>query len=168
MAAIITIEEHNTSTPDTRTNKTGGTVRCRASDSSVVDANAPLIQPLPSQFTRSYEKWLKFRIGATGPVGNISNLLFYVSAGPGTGASVYVRTVNPAVYATPAIPANDVAGTNVTAYPVGAPKSMGVGPYTGTNVNIGNFLVLWMTLNDTVTPQVLTSNTNLFFSYDET
>jgi hypothetical protein len=169
MAAIVTINEHNSATPDTRTDKTSGVVRVRSNDSAAVDANNPLQKPSTGQFTRSFEKWLQLRIGATGPVGVITNMQFYTTGGPGGGATVYVRTTNPTSYATPATPANDTAGTDATTYTTGSRKAVGAGPYSGTNVNIGDFMVMWMTINDTVAaPQNPTSNLNLFVSYDET
>ena len=169
MPAIVTVNEHNSATPDTRTDKTAGVIRCRASDSAVVDANNPLQKPAPAAFTRSFEKWIQLRIGATGPGGVINNLQFYTTGGPGGGATVFIRTTNPTVYATPAVPGGDGGGTNATTFTTGARKAMGAGPYSAINTNIGDFAVLWMTLDDTVTaPQSPTSNLNLFFSYDET
>jgi hypothetical protein len=168
MAATVTINEHNSATPDIRTDKTSGTVRCRATDSAVVDASNPLAKPGAGLFTRSFEKWLQLRIGGTGPGGVIQNLQFYTTGGAGGGATVYARTTNPTVYATPAVPANDAAGTIATTYTAGARKSMGAGPYSAINTNIGDFLVLWMKLDDTVVaPQSPTSSLNLFVSYDE-
>lgn len=169
MAATVTINEHNTATPDTRTDKTSGVIRCRASDSSTVDANNPLSKPSTGLFTRSYEKWLQLRIGGIGPGGIITNIQFYTTGGAGGGATVYVRTVNATVYATPAIPANDTGGTDATTYTTGARKLLGAGSYSAINTNIGDFCVLWMTLNDAVTaPQSPTSSLNIFVSYDET
>lgn len=169
MAATVTIEEHNTATPNTRTDKTNGTVRCRATDSAVVDINNPLQKPGVGLFTRSFEKWLQLRIGGVGPGGVITNLQFYTSGGPGGGAVVYVRTTNPTVYATPAIPANDAAGTSAVTYTTGSRKLLATGPFSSINTNIGDFCVLWMTIDDTIAaPQSPTSNLNLFFSYDET
>ena len=169
MAATVTIEEHNSATPNTRTDKTNGTVRCRANDSALVDINNPLQKPGVGLFTRSYEKWLQLRIGGVGPGGVITNIQFYTTGGPGGGATVYVRTTNPTVYATPAVPANDAAGTSAVTYVTGSRKPMGAGPYSAINTNIGDFCVLWMTLDDTVSaPQSPTTNLNLFFSYDET
>lgn len=169
MVATVTINEHNSATPNTRTDKTSGTIRCRASDSAVVDSANPLSKPGIGLFSRSYEKWLQLRIEATGPGGVIDNVQFYTSGGAGGGATVYVRTVNPSVYATPAIPVNDTAGTVATTFTTGARKPMGTGPYSSINTNIGAFCVLWMTLDDTVTaPQSPTPSLNLYFSYDET
>lgn len=168
MAATVTLNEHNSATPDSRTDKTSGIVRCRASDSPVVDSANPLQKPAPAGFTRSYEKWLQLRIGVTPPAVSITNLQFYTSGSTGAGATVYVMTTNPTVYATPAVPGNDAAGTNATTFLTGSRKSMGAGPYTAANTNIGDFLVLWMTLDDTVAaPQSPTSSLNLFMSYDE-
>ena len=166
MAAIVTLNEHNTSTPDTRTDKTSGTIRCRTSDTSVVDINNPIQKPVPAAFARSFEKWLQLRIGATGPGGIINNVQFYTTGGSGGGAAVFIRTTNPTVYATPAIPANDAAGTLATTFTTGARKACGAGPYSAINTNISDFMVLWMTLDDTVAaPQSPTSNLNLFVSY---
>lgn len=168
MAAIVTLNEHNSSTPDTRTDKTGGTIRCRTSDSAVVDANNPIQKPQTGLFSRSYEKWLQLRIGATGPAVSITNLQFYTTGSTGAGASVYVRTANPTSYSTPAIPANDAAGSLATTFTTSSRKSMGAGPYSTPATNIGDFCVLWMTLDDTVSaPQSPTSTLNLWFSYDE-
>lgn len=173
MPASVSLNEHNSATPDNRTDKTNGIIRCRASDSSVVDANNPLQKPTAGQFTRSFEKWLRLRIDGTPPGGIINNLQFYTTGGPGAGATVYVRTTNPGVtYATPVAPANDTAGTDATTYTAAARKTMltgGAGPFSTANTNIGDFLVLWMTLADTIAaPQSPTPNLNLFISYDET
>lgn len=169
MAALVTIQEHNSSTPGTRTDKTSGTVRLRANDSDAVDNANPLVKPTTGNFTRSYEKWLRLRIGATGPTGDIQNVQFYTSGSPGGGATVYVRTTNPTSYSTPAVPADDTAGTDATTFVTGARKACGAGPYTGTNTDFGDFIVLWMTLDDSVTaPQNPSPTLNLFVSYDET
>lgn len=169
MPATVTINEHNSATPDTRTDKTSGVIRCRASDSAIVDANNPLPKPSTGLFTRSYEKWIQLRIGATGPGGVIDNIQFYTTGGAGGGATVYVRTTNPTVYATPAVPVDDTAGTDATTYTTGARKLVGAASYNTINTNIGDFCVMWMTLNDTVAaPQSPTSSLNIFVSYDET
>lgn len=168
MPASVTINEHNTSTPGTRTDKTAGVIRCKSADSSVVDANNPLQKPTTGNFTRSYEKWLRLQIGATGPGGAITNIQFYTTGGAGGGATVYVRSTNPTTYSTPAVPANDDSGTNATTFTTASRKTLGAGPYSSINTDIGDFCVLWMTLDDTVTaPQSPTSSLNLFFSYDE-
>ena len=109
MVATVTINEHNTSTPGTRTDKTSGTVRFKKADNATVDINNPLVKP-PTGNDRSYEKWLRARIGATGPTGQITNLQFYSSGSLGAGAVIYIRTTNPGVYATPATPSDDTAG----------------------------------------------------------
>lgn len=167
MPAIVTLNEHNTSTPGTRTDKTSGVVRCKTVDSASVDSNNPLSKPIAG-YNRSYEKWLRLRIGSTGPGGQITNLQFYTSGSPGTGIAVYARTANPSSYSTPAIPSDDTAGTDATTFTTSARKSMGAGPYTATDTDIGDFCVLWMTVGTTVSvPQSPTPDLTLFFSYDE-
>ena len=170
MAAIVTINEHNTSTPGTRTDKTSAVIRCRTNDSAVVDANNPIVKPISGN-ARSYEKWIRLRIEGVGPAFTINNIQFYTTGGPGGNAVVYARTTNPGTYATPAIPANDSAGTDVTGYPTSNRKSMSVanaGPYAATNADMGDFLVVWMTIDSGITaPQTPTSSLNMYFSYDE-
>lgn len=168
MPASVTIQEHNTSTPGTRTDKTSGVIRCRGNDSAAVDASDPLQKPSAGNYTRSYEKWLRLRIGATPPGGVITNLQFYTSGGPGGGAVVYVRTTNPTVYSAPALPSDDTSGTDATSFTPASRKSLGSATYSTANTDIGDFCVLWMTLDSTVSaPQSPTPNLNLFFSYDE-
>lgn len=169
MAAIVTIEEHNSATPDTRTDKTGGTVRCKKADNATVDSVDNLVKPGVGLFDRSYEKWLRLRIGATAATGLLSNPQFYTSGSTGGGSVVYIRTTNATVYATPAIPADDTAGTDITTYVTGSRKSLGTIAAQTINTNIADFAVLWMTIDDTISaPQNPTSTLVLNFAYDET
>ena len=171
MAATVTINENNTSVAGTRTDKTSGTVRFKKADDANVDINNPLVKPSAGN-DRSYEKWLRARIGSTGPIGQITNLQLYSSGSLGSGAVVYARTTNPGVYATPVIPANDTAGTDLSTFVTGARKSLGVtnaAPYTGTNVDFGDFAVLWATIDNTIAaPQNPTTTMTVTMSYDET
>jgi hypothetical protein len=172
VAATVTIQEWNgASGAQVATDKTSGSIRFKAADSSAVDLNDPLVRPT-SGFVRSYEKWLRLRIGATGPDGQITNLQAYTDGanGLGTGRSMFFRTTNPASYATPAVPADDSAGTSAFTYTTGARKSLSVAnaaPYTGTNTDIGDYLVAWYRVDSTASPGVGASET-ISISYDET
>ncbi len=177
MAATVLIREWNGTTGSpTQADKTSGTVRYKAANDATVDANNPLVKPSAGSF-RSFEKWMQLRIGATGPTGVITNLQFYTdgSNGYGTGITAFIRTTNIASgsFVTPTTPANDAAGTDQFTFVTGSRKNMDAvsagSPYSGTNTDIGDFAVLWMTLASTVSaPQNPTSSETLTWSYDET
>lgn len=173
MAATVDIMEWNgTSGSEASTSKTSGTVRFKKADNATVDSNNPLVRPGGGGTDRSYEKWLRLRIGGTGPSGSITNPQLYSDGGNGlgTGVSAYIRTTNPGSYATPAIPGNDSAGTNLFTYVTGSRKDMdavNAGPFTGTNTNIGDYAVLWFSIADTAGPGTTPSET-LTWTYDET
>lgn len=171
MAATVDIMEWNgASGSPTKATKTAGTVRFKNADNSTVDANNPLVKP-DSGFERSYEKWLRLRIGATGPTGSITNVQFYADGanGYGTGIDVYVRDANPSAYATPVKPSADTGASSAFTYTSGARKSVGAGPYSGTNVDIGDFIVMHMRVDNTASaPQNTTATETFTFSYDET
>jgi len=173
MAATVIIREYNgTSGGETGTDKTSGTIRFKKADNATVDNANPLVKPTTGQVDRSYEKWTRLRITGTGPTGSITAPKFYTSGSQGSGSTTYVRTTNPSSYATPAIPANDAAGTDATTYSSGSPKSIDVanaGPYTGTNTDIADLVVLWTKIDDTITaPQNPTSTITLSYQYSET
>lgn len=175
MAATVDFREWNgTVGSPTKTVKTSSTVRMKAIDSASVDANNPLPKPSTGNITRSYEKWLRLYIGATGPTGQITSPRWYTDGanGFGTGISLYVRTTNPGVYAQPAKPTSDAAGTDAFTYTSGSPKaldSVNAGPFSGTALDIADYLVMWMSLADTVTaPQNTTASETITFAWDET
>lgn len=175
MSASVSIYEWNgTSGSQASTDKTSGTIRFKAADNSTVDINNPLVKPATGLHFRSYEKWLRLHIGATGPTGQISSPRFYTDGANsyGTGIHLYIRTTNPGAYATPATPADDTAGTDAFTYSSSSTKAMNVvnaGPFSGTNVDIGDYAVMWMTLDDTVSaPQNSTASETLSWAWDET
>ncbi len=172
MSASVIINQWNgTSGAQAATDVTSGTQRYKKSDNSTVDINNPLVKPVAGN-DRSMEKWNRLRITGTGPSGQIENLNAYSdgSNNLGTGISMFVRTTNPGAYATPAIPANDASGTSFFTYNSGAKKDLDVavaGPFTGTNVDIGDFLVSWFTIDNTVVGPGPTGNETASFSFDE-
>jgi hypothetical protein len=168
MAATVLIREKNT-VGETATDKTAGTIRLKQADNATVDNVNPVPKPAAG-VQRTFEKWLRLNLSVA-PTGDVSNPQFYVSGSPGTGITYYVRTTNPGVFATPATPANDASGTDMTTYNSGARKDMdavNAGPFTGTG-DKGDYLVMWATVGTTVTaPQNPTANMTLTFTYDET
>ncbi len=172
MAATVLIREKNT-VSETATDKTSGSVRFKNADNATVDINNPMVKPT-SGADRSYEKWLRLYIAGTGPTGVITNPQFYTDGTNnfGTGITCFIRTTNPGVFATPAEPANDSAGTSVFTYVTGSRKDMdaiNAGPFSGTTLDIADYAVVWMTIDSSVSaPQNPTPSESFVFSYDET
>ncbi len=174
MAATVIINEWNgTSGAEVATDKTSGTIRYKKADNATVDALNPLVKPGAGN-DRSYEKYTRLRITGTGPTGVITNPKFYTDGTNnfGTGISAYILTTNLGSYATPVIPANDASGTDQFTYNSASGKALDVanaGPYSGTNTNIADYAVLWMTIASTATsPQNPTSGETVTYAYDET
>lgn len=164
MAAIVTIGEKN-GAGGTYTDKTAGTVRFKNADDANVDNNNPLV--ISAGVTDySYEKWLRLKIGATGPSVEITNLKFYTDGanGLGTGVGLFAKAVTS--YATPAEPTSTAGYTDAFSYTSGAALSLGAGPYSATNTEIGDHCVMIMTVDDTAS-QGQTPSETLTFSYDE-
>lgn len=176
MAADVQVREKN-GTGETPTQKDGGTVRFRNSDSATVDLNNPLIVPTSNR-EYSFEKWLRMYIGATGPSSQITNLEFYMDGAKGWQAGVKLWATTDSTYATPAVPTetNDppqspVNGTPASmsdafGYTSGTPLSLGAGPYSSTSADMGSYLILVMEVEVGSTPELLTAE-QATFEYDE-
>lgn len=164
MVATVLIGEKN-GAGGTFTDKTSGTIRFKNADNATVDTANPMVVPT-SGTDYSYEKWLRLKIGATGPDTSISNLKFYTDGSNsfGTGVSLFAKAVS--AFATPAEPTATTGFTNAFTYTSGAPLSLGAGPYSTINTEIGDHCVLLMTVADTASPGTTPSET-LTFSYDE-
>lgn len=175
MAATVDIYEWNgTSGSQASTSKTSGTIRFKAADNALVNISNPLVKPGTGLQFRSFEKWLRLHIGATGPTGQITSPRFYTDGTNsfGTGISLYIRTTNPGTYATPATPGNDASGSDAFGFTAASTKDMNVanaGPFSGSNLDIADYAVMWMTLADTVSaPQNPTTSETLTWAWDET
>lgn len=177
MSATVLIREWNGTTgAPVQTDKTSGSVRYRQSNSAVVDASNPLSKP-SSGSTWSFDKWLQLHIGGTGPVGSITNLQFYTDGtnSYGTGITAFIKTTNIAsgAFVTPTNPGTDTGYTNMFTFTSVSGKNMDAvtagAPYSGTNLDIGDFSVMHMTIDSTVTaPQNPTTSETLTWSWDET
>lgn len=174
MPATVNILEWNgAAASPTKTSKTSATVRFKKADNATVDSNNPLVKPA-SGFDRSMEKWLRLAIGATAPTGSITNPQFYTDgAGYGTGITALARTTNAGVYAAPAIPADDTtnATSDLFTFTSAARKDMdavNAGPFSTANTDIGDFLVCYLRIDNTVTAPATLAAETLTFTYDET
>lgn len=172
MAATVLVREKN-GAGETATDKTSGTVRFKNADDATVDLNNPLIVPASGQ-EYSYEKWLRMHIGGTGPSSQITNLEFYMDGAKGWEATVKLWAAADATYSTPVVPAegndppqHDAVGmTDAFTYTSGAPLSLGAGPYSTINTDMGSYLVLVMEVEPSSTPGTLAGETATF-EYDE-
>lgn len=177
MSAIVEWREWNGTTGSpTQTDKTSGTIRYKQANNATVDANNPLSAPVSGN-TWSFDKWMQLFIGGTGPTGSITNLQFYTDGtnSYGTGITAFILTTNPAsgAFATPVNPGTDTGYTNMFTYISSGAKNMDAStagaPYSGTNINIGDFAQMHMTLANTVSaPQNPTASETLTVSWDET
>jgi hypothetical protein len=171
MAATTYIREFNGVAPGTPTDKTSGTVRFKNADNATVDLNNPIVRP-GSGTVYSYEKVLRLRIGATGPTGAITSPRAFSDSANGFGTGVgmgaggngtYVQPINTVSSRAPQSP-------GFFSYTSGAPLALDVtnaGPFTGTNVDIADFLYLQASVASTASPG-LTPVEVLTISYDET
>ena len=177
MAATVNIREKN-GAGETPTNKDGGTVRFKNADDATVDLNNPLLVP-SSNTEYSYEKWLRFYIGVTGPNQHITDLEFYMDGAKGWPAGVKLwGDGTETTYSTPGIPTetNDppqvpvngtpAAATDAFTYTTGSPLTLGSGQYSTTSADCGNYLILVMEVEIGSSPG-LTSDETATFRYSE-
>lgn len=164
MPATVTIGEKN-GAGGTYTDKTSGTIRFKNADNATVDTANPMVIPGAGS-DYSFEKWLRLKIGATGPSVQISNLQFYTDGGNGLGTGVLLWAKAEASYATPAEATGTAGYTNAFTYTAGAALSLGAGPYSATNTEMGDHAVLMLEVQSTAT-QGQTPTETLTFSYDE-
>lgn len=174
MAANVDIREFNggsTGTPGTPTTKTSGTIRFKDSDDANVDLINPIVRPGAGSVW-SYEKILRLRIGATGPTGSITSPRAFSdgAGGFGTGVTMEAGVIGVAGYEAPVNTNSSLATTDFFTYTSGSPRSMDTietGPYSGTNVDIADFLYLQAEVASTASPG-LTPTETLTIAYDET
>lgn len=166
MAATIAMNEWNgTVGVQVGTPKGGGTIKFKSADDAVNDNNDPLVKPSVGVY-RSYEKWLRASITDLDDAASISNIEVYVTGTPGTGISIWAKTVetycdaegNPlADPNTPYAGGRSSSGampgpkTNLFTYTSANPLSLGAGPYAVNEddgdiveAGIGEYLVLQM------------------------
>lgn len=162
MPATVQIIEKN-GAGGTATDKTGGTVRLKTADNSTVDLLNPIVRP-PSGSAWSFEKWLRMNITG-GSYSQITSVRAYTdgSSGLGTGVNLWARAV--ASYATPVLGTSSAGYTNAFTLTVGAPLSLGAGPFTGTGER-GDHLVLLAEVTSAAAGG-LTASESITFAWDE-
>jgi hypothetical protein len=171
VAATVDLYERFNGAPGTV--KTSTSIRFKHAANATVDAVNPMVKPAAGS-NRSYHKYLRLRIGSTGPTGEITNPQLYTdgSNNYGTGILLWILTTNGA-YSTPAADApNDASCSDIFTYTSGSRKDMDTanpGPFTGTNVDIADYARLHMAVDSTASaPQNPTSSEIITYTWDET
>lgn len=176
LVATTLIREKNT-VGETPTDKTAGVVRFKNADDAVVDTNNPLVIPTANR-EYSFEKWLRFHIGATGPDTEITNLEFFMDGAKGWEALVKLWGRSIAAFSTPGVPTETLdppqspvngtpaALTDAFAWTSGAPLSLGAGPFSTINTDHGFYVILVLEVEIGATQGTL-ANEQATFRYDE-
>ena len=170
MAATVDIMEHN-GAGAVQTTKTSGTIRFKDADDANVDLNNPIVRPGAGSVF-SFEKAMRLRIGGTGPTGSITSPRAFSDGanGFGTGVTMEAGEQDGATYAQPVNTDSSIATVDFFSFTSGSPKALDVtqtGPYSGTNVDIADFLYLQAEVASTSSPG-LTPTETLTIAYDET
>ncbi len=169
MAATVDIREFNGAGPGTPTTKTSGTIRFKDADDANVDLINPIVRP-GGGTVWSYEKSLRLRIGATGPTGSITSPRAFSDNVNGFGTGVTMEAGGIGAYAQPVKSNSAIATVDFFSYTSGAPLALDVfnpGSYSGTNVDIADFLYLQAEVASTASPG-LTPTETLTLAFDET
>ena len=175
MAAIVQLREKN-GAGENATDKTNATIRPKMADNATVDTNDPLVIPATGQ-NYSYEKWLRLHIGLTGPDNNITNPKFYTDGMNSLGTGVKLWVAVDGTYTTPVTPDNSndpplhdgspmVSAFTYTSSAPLALDTTNTGPYSGTSVDIADYLVVVAEAEAVATQGTVPAET-LTFVYDE-
>lgn len=166
MPATVDIMEWNgPAGSPTKTVKTNGVIRFKKADNPNVDRNDSIVIP-QSGVNWSFKKYLRLFIGSIGPSVEITNIVAYSDGANnmGTGTRIMAKAVS--TYSTPDDTAPDGTFADFFSYTSSSPLSLGAGPFSGTNVDIGNFLVLQFGVDSTASPGD-TPSESITFRYEE-
>ena len=164
MAAVVEIREKN-GAGETPTTKTSSTIRFKNADDANVDLNDPIVRPGAGS-VYSYEKALRLYIGATGPTGSITSPRAFSDGANGFGTGVTMEAGVTGTYVQPVNTDSTIAdGGPINGffdYTSGSPLAMNVtnaGPYTGTTLDIADYLYLQAEVANTASPGLTPSET---------
>jgi len=169
MAANVDIREFNGVAPGTPTTKTSGRIRYKDADDANVDLNNPIVRPGAGS-VYSYEKVLRLRIGATGPTGSLTNPRAFGDGANGYGTGITLEAGVNGSYVQPVNTNSAIATVDFFTYNSGSPLALDAnnpGPYSGTNVDIADFLYLQSEVASTASPG-LTGAETITIAFDET
>ncbi len=166
MAATIEIRSYHGATPDSGTDRAGGTVRFKQADNDTVDANNPI--PIPGGGTNySFKKQLRYYASVT-PANVIDTLRWYTDGANGLGTGVGLNVKSNATYQDPVgLGSSDMTGTtdafsSTSGSPLTVTGSI-TNPSTGA---FGDYVHLQMTVINTASSGTTPSETTTY-QFDE-
>lgn len=175
MAAIILLREWFENNTATAVDKTGGTIRFKNLGSTLastaVDYNNPLTRPAVGT-NYSYEKYLRLKMGGTGPVGSVTAPVVYTDGSNGLGTGIGLTCGVAAAWSAPINTVSVTATTNFFTKTAGSPLAMEVTPggswtNAAINTDIADYLVLQASVASTASPG-LTASELLTIQWQET
>ncbi len=176
MVATVLVREKN-GAGETPTDKTNGAARYKNADDAVVNNSDPLIVPVANR-EYSFEKNYRMHIGGVVPDTEITNLGFFFDGSKGWAADVKLWGRSIATYATPGVPTETLdppqspvngtpaALTDAFLWTSGAQLSLGAGPFSAINTDMGLYLILVMEVEIGASPGSLAVEQGTF-EYDE-
>jgi len=162
MVATVLIREKN-GAGETATDKTSGTIRFKNADNATVDSNNPMVVP-GAGTDYSYIKYIRVKLD-TPASDKISNIVAYTDGAKAWSAGVSLSWKTTTSYTTPAEETSIASYTSAFTYTSGSPLTIGAGPYSATG-DVGNYLMMVLTVDSTVQPGILSSET-MTIAYDE-
>jgi hypothetical protein len=172
MAADVDIQEYNGVSPGAPTVKNGSTVQFKNVDNAIVEAPLvnPTVRPLGGSIY-TYEKVLRLYIDSPGPVNNIDSPRAYGDGSDSMPGGATLRVGAKAAYTQPVKTVSGTATTPWTTYTVASPLALDVfnsGPWSGTDVDVGDFLYMQIELASTAVDPPVTGVEQVVLAYDET
>jgi hypothetical protein len=165
MAATIEIRSYHGSTPDSGTDKAGGSVGFKAADNDTVDANNPIVIPTADD-AFSFLKQFRFYAAST-PSNAIGNLKFYMDGSNGYGTGITLQCKQETGYTDPiALGSADATGcTDAFTYTSGSPLAI-TGSWSSGTGPFGYYLKVQMKVHHDAV-QGTTASEAMSFAYDE-
>lgn len=160
MAAIVEIREKN-GAGETPTTKTSSTIRFKDADDSNIDLNNPIVRPGAGS-VRSYEKALRLYIGVTGPTGSITSPRAFSDGANGFGTGITMLAGAKGTYSQPVNTSSATATTDFFTYTSGSPLALdttNTGPFSGTSLDIGDYLYMQAQVASTAGPGLTPTET---------
>jgi hypothetical protein len=171
MAADVDIQEYN-GVSGTPTVKNSSTVQFKDIDNAIVEAPLvnPTVRPLGGS-VYTYEKALRLYIDSPGPVNNIDSPRAYGDGSDSMPGGATLRAGTKGSYTQPIKTVSGTATVLWTTYTVSSPLALDVfntGPWSGTDVDVGDFLYFQIELESTAVDPPVTGIEQILLAYDET
>ncbi len=165
MAATMHFTETNGASAGTETDIGAGTanagvIRFRAADAYAADSTSPLVKTGAAVY--SFKKSLRFKPDTGSTYTTIDTLKFYMATPP-TNTEFYVNPSPPASYTQATTAATSATDATWTAHPASAsPIAVTGSPSSNATVAFGNFIEVYMRIQDAIATGTTTACTFTF------